>query len=191
MPKVLQEVIVVAKHGDTYIDACLRSLGDRYPVVVMDTSEGGHPSAAYVKAYHEHPAHNYLFIQDSMEAIEDDVIKPFKDKGEVVSWAHFHFNFDNDAQRDYLVAQYEDNPPEYGIFGPVFYASRESLEKLDKQGLFPNTPQDKLQAQGTERGWAWAFHKADIKVESLGYWDKSKMEQGLHPPFRKTWGGRT
>ena len=43
---MLQEVIIVAKFGEQYIDSCLESLGDKYPVFVMDTSEGGHPSGA-------------------------------------------------------------------------------------------------------------------------------------------------
>jgi len=58
-------------------------------------------------------------------------------------------------------------------------------------GLFPTTPQDKLQAQGTERAWAWAFKQAGLPVVSMDMWDKSRMESGQYPVFRKVWGGRT
>ncbi len=193
MTKQSRDIVVVAAFDNTYIDSCLESLGDRYQVVVMDTSSGGHPSGAYVRAYREHPADNYLFIQDSMRAITDDVMAPFREKMPelgAVAWGHFGLFFDTQEQAEWVDSQYSCPMPEYGIFGPVFYTNRASMELLDSKGLFPKTPENKLQAQGTERAWAFAFKQADLPVESLGFWDKGRMERGEHQPFSKVWGGR-
>lgn len=191
---MLQNLIVIAKHGDQYIDGCLESLGAKYPIQVIDTKDGGHPTGAYLKAYREYPAKNYLFIQDSMQALQADYLEPFIEKMPehgAVAWGLFPMAFDSREQVDWVESHYDGVAPEFGIFGPIFYTSRDSLKTLEDRGLLPPIPKDKLQAQGTERMWAWAFQNAELPVESVGgIWSPDAMSNGAYPPFRKIFGGR-
>lgn len=162
-------------------------------VKVMDTSQGGHPSAAFVRAYRENPEYlSYLFLQDSLEATVDDCVQPFASRGsDVVAWGLFGLCFDGEHQERWVKAQYEGYPwPDFGIFGPIFYATRVAMNKVAKLDLFPLTPNGRIEAQGTERAWAFAFTAADVPVDSLGGWNNEEMSSGRYPVFRKTFAGR-
>lgn len=164
------------------------------PKVRMSTAGGGHPSAAFVKAYRQHDYDSYLFIQDSMEPLTDNPVAPFVENGNpVVAWAHFPLFFDTPDQRARVVTQYPGFEPPVGIFGPVFFAKRWAMAKLDKLNLFPLTPRDKLDAQGTERAWAFAFMAAGIPQGALGMCVTDGVRPNLFPadgPFRKHFAGR-
>lgn len=157
---------------------------------VVSTYEGGHPSKAFIDAYRAHPDYtSYLFVQDSCAGIVDDVVEPFRGRGEVVAWASFPFFYDNEEQAVWVNDQYPgQEAPQKGIFGPIFYASREAMETVEP--YFPETPPDKLMAQGTERAWAVAFKKVGIEVEALYDHDRGQMQEGLCPPFRKVFADR-
>lgn len=190
---MLQDLVIIAKHGNTHIDGCLQSLGNKYPIEVIDTAAGGHPTGAYLKAINQFKAKNYFFMQDSMYALQKDYLEPFKkicpDKG-AVAWGFFDFSYDDTRQREWLEAQYSGQHPRLGIFGPVFYASRASLLRLKRLNLLPLVPTNKLEAQGTERAWAWAFTLADIPVVAIRMWDKEMMKNGSYPIFRKEFANR-
>lgn len=161
------------------------------PVVRMDTSQGGHPTGAYIRAYHEYPEYrSYLFIQDSMRGIVPNIVRPFRQAGApVVAWGIFPMAFDNYAQRDWVLGQYPDHVrPRWGIFGPTFYATRKAMEKAEP--YFPAVPENRLQAQGTERAWALTFAQAGVDVGWLGEWDNHLMSEGPYPVFRKTFALR-
>lgn len=164
----------------------------------------GYTTGAYLWAYWHYPAKNYLFMQDSMEAITEDYLAPFKEKQPergAVAWCKFKEDFDSPEQKawaHYILnsdPDWEPNNHEYlgeGIFGPVFYVSKETLDELSERGLLPPTPTTKYQSQGMERIWPWLFSKAGMPVESLsGYWDAGKMERGeLDGIFKKTFADR-
>lgn len=159
----------------------------------MDTSAGGHPSAAYVNAYRKHYAHSYLFIQDSLEG-HGDVVAPFRERERpIVGWGSFPLFFDNVEQANWVAAQYPHPWPTHGIFGPIFYATRKAMKRLDDRNLFPRTPPNRLMAQGTERAWAIAFYKAGYGVDFLGPCVTDGTSPRLfpeHPVFTKTFAAR-
>lgn len=194
MSKMLEDLVVVAKYNNDHIEECLRSLGNTYQVKVIDTSGGGYSSGAYIRAFYDYPAKNYFFMQDSMTALQPDYLEPFKQKMPAlgcVAWGTFGFGYDDSRQRAWVESQYSGSQPEYGIFGPVFFTNYQSLNLLAKKGLLPLIPDNKLEAQGTERAWAWAFKQAGLPIETIRYWDKGSMQHGTYPIFRKVFAGRT
>lgn len=191
--QMIEALVVIAKYGDDYIDACLESLGDKYPIKVMDTTAGGHPTGAYLRAYKQYPAESYFFMQDSMIALQKDYLEPFRklmpDEG-AVAWAYFDMKFDDNEQRELFDRHYSGELAKRGIFGPIFYTNRKSLDKLERLGLLPPIPINKIEAQGTERMWAQAFKNADMEVRAFQNRNREKMRRGSFPVFRKVFGGR-
>lgn len=186
-------LVVVAAYDKQYIDGCLESLGDKYPVVVMDTSGGGHPTGAYIRAFKEHPAKNYFFMQDSMKAKQPDFLEPFIERlpgNDAVAWAIFKQSFDTATQEDWAKQFYKGEYPGIGIFGPIFYTSRDTLKKLEKLNLLPPIPTNKAEAQSTERMWSWSLFEAGMKLAMIDWWDDTKLRDGSFPIFTKTFGGR-
>lgn len=192
MSEVPPILVVIAKFDDRYIDRCLASLGDKYPIKIIDTSSGGHPTGAYIKAYKEYPAKNYLFMQDSMFALQPDYVEPFASQdADVVAWTLFRQGFDTAEQEAWATEYYKSDYPGVGIFGPVFYTSRKVMQKLDEMNLLPPIPKNKAEAQTTERMWSWAVYKAGLTLGSAaGFWDKDRMITGTFPIFRKIFGNR-
>lgn len=199
----MTDLIVIGAHGPDFATQCVASLPPDVPRLVVDTGSGtvpnadvrlasGHPTAAYRWAYENRPADNYLFIQDCMTAIVDDPVKWFRDQmpagGGAVAWGLFGMAFDTQSQLDWVTGQYPGPIPPLGIMGPIFYTSHASLAALDAAGLLPQIPADRIQAQGTERAWAFAFDRARLPVVGP-MWDHGAMQIGVGP-FRKVWAGR-
>ena len=189
-------LIVSATYDDSYPDwyAALPE-----PKLRQSTASGGHPSQALISAYRfDRKRHGaYLLLQDSLEPTQDDVVAPFVEaarsaRTSVVGWARFPMFFDTPEQQARVERQYPHlNPkPGYGIFGPIFWVERRVMEQLDKLGRFPATPRDKMDAQGTERAWAYAFHLLGITPMFLHEWSNEFVSSGEATPFRKVFGGR-
>lgn len=198
----MNELIVVACHGPEWIDQCRQSLKEHAPVadaVYVDTGgtiahgadvaiQGGHPTGALLWVLEQYAAYEcFLLMQDSMTAIADP-LPWFRDQlpaeGGAVAWGRFPMQWDGDEQRRWVEEQYPEVHPTFGIFGPVFYASRESLSKVTS----PRIPTTRLEAQGTERAWAYAFAAAGLPVAGP-VWDPDAMRTGFGP-FRKVFAGR-
>lgn len=171
------------------------------PKVRVSTADGGHPSQAFVNTFRFHPRKHaaYLFLQDSLEPMlgpDGPVTVPFevlaaKAGADVVGWAGFPLFFDTPEQEHRVAAQYAwVKRPEFGIFGPIFWATRKVLERMEKNHRFPLAPEDKIQAQGTERAWAFAAEAVAAKVSFLYPWDNEKLTSGECLPFRKVFAGR-
>jgi hypothetical protein len=168
------------------------------PKIRVSTAEGGHPSAAFINAYRfDRDRHrSFLFLQDSLEPMVEDVVAPFTEYAErkrvpVVGWAGFPLFFDDAEQQHQVESQYPYVPrPATGIFGPIFYAERKALERLDRLGRFPKRPNDRAEAQGTERAWAYAFACVGIQVGYLHPWSNEFVSSGDALPFRKVFMGR-
>ena len=172
------------------------------PNVRWSTAEGGHPSQALIRAYRDdHRRHRaYLLLQDSLEPLIDLVAAPFEDAAEsfnngrgtsVVAWARFPLFFDNAEQEARVVNQYPYVlRPSHGIFGPIFWVERKVMEKLDQYGRFPAAPRDKMDAQGTERAWAYAFAALGITPGHLHEWSNEHVTSGDALPFKKVFAGR-
>jgi hypothetical protein len=188
------ETLIVVAAYDHSFDENLKTFhgGD---LIRADTSEGGHPSAAYVRAFRSDPWYrSYLFLQDSLVGRVPDVVEPFRSRGsDVVAWGLFPLFFDNDLQARWVVSQYPPPHPPFGIFGPIFFATRKAMQRLEDKRLFPETPPNRLMAQGTERAWALAFHAAGIPVDALGGCTTDGVRPNLFPEdktFTKIFAGR-
>lgn len=188
-------LIVIAAFDDKYA-ANIPTLCHGGRCIVMDTSGGGHPSYAFIRAYRENPYYaDYLFLQDSLEGQVPDVVAPFREVGApVVAWGVFNLFFDSERQAKWVMDQYGyDIHPSHGIFGPIFYARREAMKELADLSLFPKQPQDKHEAQGTERAWAYAFMHAEVPVTALSGMTTDGVRPNLFPSdqtFIKTFGNR-
>lgn len=169
-------------------------------IMVDYTPMRGYACGAKLWAYWNYPAKNYLFLQDSLIAIESDILAPFKakmplrvdkknlaaiDRG-AVGWASFNFEFDPGLQEAAMRYMYGDHIPQYGIFGPIFYTNRDSLEELEKAGLLPTYPTHANGAQGLERAWAMVFKGAGMEVNFIHNLPNVTLTaSGLYSPFRK------
>lgn len=204
-------IVIATNNGSEHLKKCIDSLGGKYPILVVDTGStdrehldyvktldygetDGYSHGAFMWAYNNRPAQNYLFLQDSMVALVDDVVKPFQElmpeKG-AVAWAKFGWVYDGYMQREWVESQYGNTHPPQGIFGPIFYTSHRTLNSLKNRGLLPKKPTNKEEAQGSERAWAFAFHNANFPIESVcGMWDKGSMSNGTFPIFQKTFADR-
>lgn len=201
----MNELIVVACHGPDWIAQCRESLLEHAPGVdtlFIDTGrslahgadvaiDGGYSTGAYLWAYEQYAAYDrFLFVQDSMTALSDPM-PWFRDQwpGSGAScWGLFPMQWDTWEQANEVAARYPGVNPHHGIFGPVFYTDRASLDLLAKAELFPKRPESRLDAQTAERSWAYAFATAGLPVVGPG-WDPHVMQSGLGP-FRKTWAAR-
>lgn len=187
------ETLIVVAAVDHSFDGNIALIKERHESVVrMDTSGGGHPSSAFIRAFYQYPDYeSYLFIQDSLRPTVDDIVLPFSSEGsEVVAWGLFPLSiWDGDYQYQWVREQFpEEINPSHGIFGPIFYATRSAMERSEP--WFPRRPRDRLEAQGTERAWAYTFAAAGIEVGSLGTWSNQHMSSGNYPVFVKQFAGR-
>ena len=164
----------------------------------MSTAGGGHPSQAFINAFRDDRRRHraYLFLQDSLEPTTLDPAFPFEEcaakrRADAVGWARFPMFFDDPEQEHRVVNQYAwVKQPQYGIFGPIFWCTRKTMERLEKNFRFPLAPENKMDAQGTERAWAFAFAAVAAKVEFLHNWDNEFLTSGDALPFRKVFAGR-
>lgn len=187
-------LIVVAAYDGTFSDN-FETLGGG-DVVVMDTSQGGHPSKAFIDAYRRYYYRSYLFLQDSLRSNVEDCVKPFRENGsDVVAWGTFPMFFDDKHQEAWVRNQYVgERLPRRGIFGPIFYATRKALGKIERKGFLPKTPPNKLMAQGTERAWAFACQWSGVGLGSLSECITDGQSPRLFPAdetFTKVFAGRT
>lgn len=201
----MNELIVVGCHGPDWIDQCRASLSQHSPdakVLFVETGEftgkadatidGGWSTGAYLWAVEQHAAYDrFLFIQDSMTALADP-LPWFRDQwtgAGAVAWQVFPMQWDSDDQRRAVEDRYESRPS-HGIFGPVFYTDRASLDNLAALGLTPHLPHNRIGAQGTERAWAYAYAQAGLPVAGLPWNATAMQSENGYGPFRKVFANR-
>jgi hypothetical protein len=200
----VKELIVVACHGNDWVDQCHKSLAEHSPktdVAIVDTGsglvsgayliDGGYSTGAYLWAYEQRVSYDrFLFIQDSMTALADPM-PWFRDLWQgagAACWGLFPMQWDNHEQAVEVGTRYPHVAPRHGIFGPIFYTDRASLDLLAMAGLFPKRPESRLDAQTAERSWAYAFATLGLPVVGPE-WNPGRMQEGFGP-FRKTWAAR-
>jgi len=193
---MLKELVVIATHGgvDLLRDS-LPKFGDR-PVAVIETGRitpeivelteqsknvvylstpyKGYDTGAYLWAYWMMEAEKYLFLQDSCYPREKDYFEQFAQRmpGQMgaVGWSSFGMDvWDSEPQLAATEWMYgaKEAWPKKGIFGPIFYTTRETLKFMDDQRLLPMPPVHKQAQQACERAWAILFHRAGLKVNFL------------------------
>lgn len=189
----VNELIVIAAHGPDWVDQCNESLPDG-PHRVVRYSGGDYSTGVYLRTYREYGAiDRFLFIQDSMTSVAGDPLPWFRDQhtpGSVVAWQRFPMQWDTAEQEHAVWSRYPGVSPSHGIFGPVFYCERATLDLLDAQGLLPEVPSTRLEAQGAERAWAYAFAAAGVPVVGPE-WEPFKLTANEPVgPFRKVFAAR-
>ena len=156
------------------------SLANEFPHLklrVTRTPYKGYAWGAYMWAYHNFPAKNYLFLHDSLIITKQDYLERFKavqPKLGIAAWAHFRFRYGPDTQRQWvnkiLGISGRDNDPEYGVFGPIFYCNRQTLDGLKEKGLLFPYPTDKNLACATERA-------VSVIIKMAGYENRQVVNQ--------------
>jgi glycosyltransferase involved in cell wall biosynthesis len=126
-------------------------------------------SGAYIHAYNNYDADKYIFLQDSLRITNPNVFKEITvrlDSIDVLALFNFFYFYDNEEQQQWVE---EHIPmcylPMCGIFGPVFSARKDALDRIPKHWL--KEPTNKLQGCGMERRWALMFHALSLRVDYL------------------------
>lgn len=140
------------------------------------TKKAGYGVGAYILAYENYLADEYLFIHDSMVFKKDPL--PEMRKHDVCTWLRFPMGEQFQDVKGYLEGDYVllDDLPEHGIFGPIFYAKRSALDKIRSMGYFKRYPVSKQDLCSFERGMAIAFKRAGIKVGYLDEYDYERVD---------------
>jgi hypothetical protein len=195
----MRELVVVATHGDEYVERCTESL-DRFdvPHIIVRTDgrgpyPGTYPTGAYLWAYENLlDVERFLFIQDSMVATADPLPwfrEQLHDDLGVVAWGLFNIQWDSSEQEEWTRAQYPGVESHVGVFGPIFYTTSRTLRVLRRRGPLPAVPRTRWQSQGTERAWALACVNAEVPLYGKT-WTHDELVRAEYGPFKKTWGGR-
>ncbi len=205
---MIDNLIVIAAYGTEKLEQNWPPLKGKNPQIVVRTDMPeksalygsrmvrtpycGYDTGAYLFVYNSYPASRYLFVQDSLIPKDECFADPFFEfDGPVLAWVGFSNDWwDSFGQQQAARYAYPDAVPPKFIFGPIFMATREALDILARKSLLPGIPNHKEAAQGKEREWAMAFHKAGIPVAFLHEWDTEKMELGLYQSFSKQWTNR-
>lgn len=204
----MHELIVVATHGDAWIDQCRASLEQHAlgaSIMYVDTGttwnpktdwtiDGGWPTGVLRWVYENFRSKydRYLLMQDSMTALADP-LPWFRDQFQgsgAVAWQLFPIEWDDAPQQQSVEERYQSRPP-YGICGPIFYTDRDSLDAIHAANLMPKIPFDRWSSCASERAWAYAYAQLDMPVVGP-VWDVGAMTSPTGVgPFRKTWANRS
>jgi hypothetical protein len=186
-------LVVVATHnGKKFLEKLLPTI--KYPYLVIDTGSteqesidyfdsllcakarinGGYCISAYEYAYRNYEFEEYFFMHDSMIVKNVDFVDRFREKGDAVAWLHFYFAPEHG--RDYLAKFPGESDPTWAIFGPIFYAKRTAMDKLNEMKLFPPKPKNRDEAVAAESGYGLAFHRAGINVDCVEEMDNERID---------------
>lgn len=216
---MLDKLIVIASHqGTELLRHSLPKMG-KWPVLVVETGTptlateqlcklfpnvgylctpySGYDTGAYLWAYWNVPANAYLFMQDSCCPREPDFMEQFAARMPdfqvgAVGWSSFNIDvWDTDAQRAATEWMYGSHVewPYRGIFGPIFYTTRRTLDEMQRKRCLPMPPVHKQQQQAMERAWAILFHRIGVSVNFLVEEDMPRgydMQDGKYPALQKT-----
>lgn len=147
-------------------------LKEMFPNVLFDTKKYDcWDSGAYIHAYNNYFDEKYIFLQDSIEITNSNLIKDWDellDKNDVVPMYNFNYIYDSVDQKEWATESinYEFEPTD-GIFGPIFGVTRSALDKIPKHWL--KEPTNKHYACGMERRWSLMFHSLNLKKTYMRY----------------------
>lgn len=147
---------------------------DKKPVLIGPVGCIGAYKAAYETAPHYD---GYFFMHDSMRIKDKNFLEAFSSIGPVVAWIGFPMDFDSGPQRQYLEYLYGDlnkDVPPTAIFGPIFYASKQAMQKAFD--LIPNQTSSRDELCAMERGIAIAFHRAGFEIDYLEEYSNERLD---------------
>ena len=145
-------------------------------------------SGAYIHSFKKYKSDFFYFFQDSIEFINEDIfndINKLLNIYDVVALSPFPLLFDNKEQVDWITSNLPiseimkvSNRRMYGIFGPMFFIKRKTLEKIPDNWLV--YPTIKNQAMAMERKWSIMFNILDFKTVYLES-DHMEFLSSQHP----------
>jgi hypothetical protein len=126
-------------------------------------------SGAYIYALQNYYSDKYIFLQDSLHITNPNLfvyIDNLLDQYDVVPFFNFNYIYDHYQQKEWVEEGLDfTSLPKYGIFGPIFGATNNILQKLPHDWLkFPNK---KYQGNGMERRWSLMFHLVNANKHYL------------------------
>jgi len=141
-----------------------------YPGYIFDRLEYDcWDSGAYIHAYKNYSAENFIFLQDSLRITNPNVFKIISERlqnTDILGLFNFFYSYDSTEQQNWVEDGIPFNSlPDCGIFGPIFSINKNSMDKIPNDWL--KYPTNKMQACGMERRWALMFHTLDLKKEYL------------------------
>lgn len=184
-------MIIVAAHGQEYIDRCLSAIfrADRCGHDVLVVSDGGgYDSGKYLRGFERVAAfrqHAFCFMQDSLEVGPDFFVRGFAATqfGLVSPAAVFPGGlWDSGEQREYAgrcLGQWGDGSDyDEGVFGPIFFCPMDFVRTVRTVVPPAMLPQTKIQQQAWERVWGAAAKRGGWEIVPL-------FDAGS---FAETWG---
>ena len=156
-----------------------------FNILVDCTPYAGYDSGAYIYAYKNYVDDYYIFLQDSITVKSPEWLNYFKEKRDenaINPLLQFSMCWDNMEQRMWVESKFNNQikNPNMGIFGPIFQASRKSLNKMNElHDLTKFIPSHKITSQqGMERGWAYLAVNSGIAINNIDgiYYGESSFE---------------
>jgi hypothetical protein len=191
-------IVIATNNGKGYLPTLLNSLEDcdlerkvvdtgstdpeflRYlETIGAERTQGGWCMGAYLYALENFDRPWYLFLHDSLVVKDPQFLKRFQEIGEAVGWLSFPMAFDSASQEAYVRSFWPDLAPK-GCFGPIFYATREALSRVELP--FPVTIE---QAHGMERGVSSAFAAAGLPMGFIDEYETTRMDRDEYATFTK------
>ena len=141
-------------------------------VKVTQTPYAGRDTGAIVWAYRNFPADEYMFLHDTLIVKEVGWLDKFREvmpELGVVAWKYFDYEWYNDqATADFVMNAigYNDNH-KIGIFGPIMYTNRKTLDLFESKKLLEAIPTCKAEMQAMELGWVAICYAAKVPLLAL------------------------
>ena len=130
-------------------------------------------SGAYIYAFQNHPSDKYILDITNPNLFVD--IDNLLNQHDVVPFFNFKYIYDHDQQKEWAEDGLEiTSLPEYGIFGPLFGATHNILQKLPIEWL--KYPTEKYQGTGMERRWSLMFHLINANKHYLSEATSSDLD---------------
>lgn len=167
---ILNNKILILDTGSTDKEY-LNNLKSRHEIILDNTPYNGYDTGAYIYAYNNYVDENYLFLQDSIYIKDKYLIKDglsILNEHTIVPLIVFNpiNNFyDNQEQINWVQNKIGHHHYQIGIFGPMFFAKRASLDKI--KNLNNLIPHNKNIQQAMERGWSVVFEQNNLNILPL------------------------
>jgi hypothetical protein len=178
-------LVVDTQSDDLKFLEYLNEVRNQLGVEVVTTPYAGYDTGAYLYTYRNYSDKDYIFLQDSMTIKNKDWLQKISQR-DVTCLFTIPMICDNDSQYQWLNDHFPNTPCNEGIFGPIFYTTKEVLDRANEKHLLEAIPTNKSQQQGYERAWGIIFSTIKAKVNSLyGKYDHIKVINNELPDITK------
>lgn len=168
--ELLNNKILILDTGSTDKEY-LNNLKSKHQIILDTTPYCGYDTGAYIYAYNNYVDDSYLFLQDSIIIKDKMLIKDgMSNLNEYTIIPLIVFNpmnnfYDNYEQMEWVQNKIGHHNYRIGIFGPMFFAKRKSLDKIKNLNNF--IPHNKNIQQAMERGWSVLFEQNNLNIIPL------------------------